>query len=417
MTLDIRTLAEDDVPSWLRAVAVGFLNGTEVTDEQVAVRRGGMDLDRTHGVFTGDRCVGTFRTTPQRMTVPGGAALPSCAVTNVTVSPTHRRRGLLTRMMGGAMRDAKERGDAFASLIAAEYPIYGPHGFGPAAWITEFAVDVPRAGLDRRYAGPAEGGGRVELVELDEFRRLAPEFHERFRTQPHRQGVIDRPARWWRVNTGQERFPDDGWKRPFCAVHKDADGVVQGTVTYTVQHDTWHNKLPHNTLSVDKLEAATPQAERALWHFLLSVDWVTILRSGLRAPDDLLPLLLPDPRAARIDACADFLWLRPLDVPRMLGARTYAAPGTLVLDLHDEAGLAGGRFRLEAGPDGADCGPTTDEADLSMDVSELGTLYLGDEAATRLVTLERVSEHVPGAATTADALLRTARRPWCPDVF
>jgi predicted acetyltransferase len=417
MTLEIRAISADDLPAWLRAVAVGFLKGGEVTDEEVEVRRGGMDLDRTQGAFEGGRCVATFRTTPQRMTVPGGAALPSCAVTNVTVSPTHRRRGLLTRMMREAMSTAKERGDAFASLIAAEYPIYGHHGFGPAAWTSEFEVDVPRTGLDRRYSGPPEGEGRVDLVELDELRRVAPEFHERFRAQPHRQGVIDRNDRWWRMNTGELRFPDDEWARPFSAVHRDAAGVVQGTVTYTAKHDTWHNKLPHVTLSVEKLEAATPEAERALWHFLLSVDWVTTLRSGFRAPDDVLPLLLPDPRAARVASNADFLWLRPLDVPRMLEARTYAVPGTLVLDLHDAAGLAGGRFRLETGPGGAKCAPTTDDADLAMDVAELGTLYLGDEAATRLTTLGRVREHTPGAAAWADALLRTARRPWCPDVF
>ncbi len=417
MTLEIRTLAPDDLPFWLRSLAIGFLNGAKVTDEQVEVRRGGMDLDRTQGAFDGGRCVGTFRTTPQRMTVPGGAALPSCAVTNVTVSPTHRRRGLLTRMMGEAMTAAKERGDAFASLIAAEYPIYGRHGFGPAAWTTEYEVDVPRTGLDRRYAGPPEGEGRVELVELDEFRRLAPEFHERYRAQPHRQGVIDRPARWWELNTGEHRFPGDDFTRPFCAVHRDADGVVQGTLMYTVGHETWHNKLPHCTLTVQKLEAATPAAERALWRYALSVDWVTTVHSGHRAPDDVLPLLLPDPRAARVATYADFMWLRPLDVPRMLRTRTYAAPGTLVLDLQDAAGLAGGRFRLEAGPGGAKCAPTTDAADLSMDVAELGTLYLGDEAATRLTSLGRVVEHTPGAAATADALLRTSRRPWCPDVF
>ncbi|THA25733.1 GNAT family N-acetyltransferase [Streptomyces sp. RKND-216] len=417
MTPEIRTLTADDLPAWFRAVHVGFLNGKELTDEEIAVRGGGVAVDRTQGAFDGGRCVGTFRTMPQQLTVPGGAALPSCAVTNVTVSPTHRRRGLLTRMMGEAMAAAKERGDAVASLIAAEYPIYGHHGFGPAAWTTEFTVDVPRTGLNRRYAGPPQGEGRVDLVEPDAFRRVAPEFHERFRVQPHRQGVIDRNDRWWRMNTGELRWPDDEWEPPFCAVFRDTDGVVQGTVTYTAQHDNWHNKLPHCTLSVGKLEAATPQAERALWHFLLSVDWVTTLRSGYRAPDDVLPLLLPDPRAARIDAHADFLWLRPLDVPRMLAARTYAVPGTLVLDLHDETGLADGRFRLETGPEGAACTRAGEGADLSMDIAALGTLYLGDETATRLAALGRVVEHTPGAAAKADALFRTTRRPWCPDVF
>ncbi len=74
--------------------------------------------------------------------------MPADAVTNVTVSPTHRRRGLLTRMMAQDLAGAKERGDVVATLIAAEYPIYGRYGFGPATWATEWTIDVPRAGLD-----------------------------------------------------------------------------------------------------------------------------------------------------------------------------------------------------------------------------------------------------------------------------
>jgi predicted acetyltransferase len=168
---------------------------------------------------------------------------------------------------------------------------------------------------------------------------------------------------------------------------------------------------------VSSLTALTPAAERALWHFVLSIDWVTHVRSGHRAPDDVLPLLLPDPRAARLVTFADFLWLRPLDVPRMLESRSYAAPGTLVLDLHDEAGLAGGRYRLQAGLDGAVCAPSTDGADLSMDIAELGTVYLGDESFVRLAALGRAEEQRAGAAESADALFRTSRRAWCPDVF
>ena len=380
MALDIRTLTSpDELPDWLRAVSVGFLRTPEVTDEAVAALSPDIELTRTQGAFDGGRCVGTFRTTPQQLTVPGGESLPSCAVTNVTVSPTHRRRGLLTRMMDRALVAAKERGDAFSSLIAAEYPIYGRYGYGPAAWTAEWEVEVARSGLDPRHSGPSDGG-RVDLSGPEEMRRIGPSLYERYRAQPHRQGVIDRPERWWLVHTGERRFPGDEFTPPFFAVHRDADGEPQGLLSYTVR-ERWDGKLPQNTAEVQSLTALTPAAERALWHFVLSIDWVTRVRSGNRAPDDLLPLLLPDPRAARPEVCADFLWIRPLDVKRMLETRSYAAQGALVLDVHDAAGLAGGRFRLEAGPDGASCVPAGPaEADLVLDVGELGTIFLGDES-------------------------------------
>jgi len=104
-------------------------------------------------------------------------------------------------------------------------------------------------------------------------------------------------------------------------------------------------------------------------------------------------------------------------VPRLLSSRTYPTSGALVLEVTDAAGLAAGRFLLEAGPDGAECAPTTRAADLTLDVRELGPLALGDEPATRLAALGRVTEERPGALAVADALLRTARRPWCPDGF
>ncbi|MFG3254355.1 GNAT family N-acetyltransferase [Streptomyces sp. NPDC048172] len=423
---EVRTLADipgtpdapDPLHDWLRAFNTGFYRSAEVSAEETERRRGGTDPERTQGAYDGGRCVATFRTTPQRLTVPGGAALPSCAVTNVAVAPTHRRRGLLTEMMANGLAAARERGDAFASLVSAEYPIYGRHGFGAATWTTEWEVEVARAGLDRRYSGPADDGdgGRVELLDAAAYREAAAGAHERFRAQPQRQGAIDRTDRWWRIFTGALRFPGDGYDSPFFAVYRDADGEPQGAVAYTVD-SRWESKQPQQTATVDDLFATTPAGERALWRYVLAMDWVLKVRTGPRAPDDILPLLLPDPRAARVLTHADFLWLRPLDVPAMLEARTYAVSGTLVLELRDKAGLAGGRYRLEAGPDGTACRTTRDEPGLSMDIGELGALYLGDESAVRLAALGRIAEHREGAAARADTLFRTARRPWCPDMF
>lgn len=418
-SLDVRPLhGPEELPEWLRAMATGFLRSAPIGPEQIAQRAPGIDLARTQGAWDDGRCVATFRTTPQQLTVPGGTALPACAVTNVTVTATHRRRGLLSRMMADALDAAKERGDAMASLTAAEYPIYGRYGFGPAAWISSWEVSLGRTGLDRRHAGPADLGdpGRIDLVTPEELLHTLPAVHDRFRSGAHRQGTIDRTARWWENFTGRHRYPGDGFTPAFHAVYRDGDGIPQGAATYSVD-DRWDGHRPDNTLQVHDLFATSTAAETALWRYLLATDWVQTLRTGPRAPDDVLPHLLPDPRAARVTSFCDLLWLRPLDVPRMLESRSYSTPGTLVLDIHDADGYTGGRFRLEAGPDGARCTTTRDEPDLSLDVGELACLYLGDETAVRLAQLGRLTEHRAGAAESATLLLRTARRPWCPDTF
>ncbi|MFF3717037.1 GNAT family N-acetyltransferase [Streptomyces prasinus] len=412
--LDVRPITETEFADWNRALNIGFLREPTSSPEVLDARRPEFRPGRSLGAFDGGRCVATFRSFAQELTAVGGAAVPADAISNVTVSPTHRRRGLLTRMMAQDLAAAKERGDVVATLIAAEYPIYGRYGFGPATWATEWTVDVPRTGLDPRRSHP-EDGGRVDLVDAEDVRKLGPELHERLRrTQP---GAVSRTDLWWKIATGAVRFRPT-WHEPFFAVYRSADGEVEGMVSYTTDDEWGDSKQPLNTARVHWLLAAGPAAERALWRYLCSIDWIVKVRSGWRAPDDLLPLLLPDPRAAAVTTHADWLWVRVLDVVRALEARTYGAAGSLVLEVADGAGLAGGRYRLEAPADGTGtCAATTEDADLSLDVAELASLWLGDESAVRLAALGRVREGRAGAAREADALLRTSRRPWCPDIF
>ncbi|WP_328838383.1 GNAT family N-acetyltransferase [Streptomyces europaeiscabiei] len=422
----VRPVTEDEIPAWLNALNTGFLRAPEsLSEQELKDRSAHIDPPRTLAAFDASRShipltptdttqvVATFRSFPQELTVVGGRTVPADAISNVTVSPTHRRRGLLTRMMAHDLTAAKDRGDVVATLIAAEYPIYGRYGFGPATCTTEWTVDVPRTGLDPRWSGPADGG-RVDLVDGAVVRALGPALHDRLRhAQP---GAVSRDERWWRVNTGDLRT-SSSWAEPFYAVYRSAAGEIEGMVSYEAD-DSWQMKQPQNTADVNWLIATTPAAERALWHYLCSIDWITKVKSGWRAPDDLLPHFFPDPRAVGVTTQADWLWVRILDVVRALEARTYAGTGAaLVLEVVDRDGFAGGRYRLDAGPDGASCVPTSADGDLVLEAADLAALWLGDESAVRLAALGRVREQRKGAASVADALLRTSRRPWCPDLF
>jgi GNAT superfamily N-acetyltransferase len=322
--LAVRPVTEPEIPDWIRALNTGFLRTPYVSDDEIADRSSYIDPSRTLGAFDGPRCVATFRSFPQEITAVGGRAVPADAITNVTVTVTHRRRGLLTRMMAQDLAAAKERGDVVATLIAAEYRIYGRYGFGPATSMTQWEIDVQRAGLDPRWSAP-EDGGRIDLVDGEDVRKLGPELHERLRrAQP---GAINRDDRWWQVTTGAVHLTRAPWTEPFYAVYRAADGEVQGLATYDCD-DTWTDaKQPLDTATVRGLIATTPAAERALWHHLCSIDWVAKVKSGRRAPDDLLPLLLPDPRAATITTQADWLWVRILDVVRAMEARSYGGGG------------------------------------------------------------------------------------------
>ncbi|GAA1901069.1 GNAT family N-acetyltransferase [Streptantibioticus ferralitis] len=412
-TIEVRYIEESDYGDWVLATRRGFLRPPVREDQDTSVTPSVMGIEpaRTQGAFDGGRCVATFRTLPRELTVPGGAMISADAVSSVTVTATHRRRGLLSRMMARGLAAAKERGDAVSILVAAEYPIYGRFGFGPATWVTDWTVEIPRARLGRHEL---PDGARIDLVDGAEVRKVGPELHERVRRLT--PGAINRTENFWKLYTGEVELFSHPWTEPHHAVYRDATGRVDGLLTYAID-DVWDGKMPQDTLTVRSMTATTPEAERALWRYALSVDWVVKLASGSRPPDDLLPLLLGDPRAARVTSHADFMWLRVLDAVTALEARGYAGTGELVLQVEDADGYADGRWRLTASPEGGQVRATGAEPDLVLDVRELGALYLGDESAVRLAALGRVEERRPGAAARADALLRTPRRPWCPETF
>ena len=81
-----------------------------------------------------------------------------------------------------------------------------------------------------------------------------------------------------------------------------------------------------------------------------------------------------------------------------------------MLNVSDDL-YGGGRWRLDAAPDGAVCTAVDAEADLSLSVNELGSLYLGGVRASELSYAGRIVERTAGAMSRLDALLRPDQAP------
>ncbi len=120
--------------------------------------------------------------------------------------------------------------------------------------------------------------------------------------------------------------------------------------------------------------------------------------------DDVVTHLLVDPRAAA-GRVADNLWVRVLDVPTALAGRRYAGDLDVVLHVSDERlPQNDGRWRLRATAFGeATCERAEDPADLSLDVRELGSAFLGGVSLAALATAGLVTEHRPGSLAAASA--------------
>jgi predicted acetyltransferase len=406
MGLEVRAITDDEHEPWMDAMAVGFLSrpvpGTSAWAKPFH------DLARSWAAFDGSRVVGTLRSFAAEVTVPGGAFVPAAALTSVTVTATHRRQGLLRRMIEPDLAASKERGEPVGILIAAEYPIYGRFGYGPATGEVELAVDA--SVVEFRHERP----GHMELVDHATLRKEGPPLYERFRAaQP---GTIERSDRWWDVQMEIAPRPGDDPFKGFVGLYRNEGGEPEGYVRYTIDAK-WDAFRPNATVVVDELLAVTPDAYQRLWRYCCEIDWVATVTAGRRATDEVLPWLVTNGRHVAHRGRTDFMWLRPLDVPTALTARRYHCHGRLVIDVQDSLGLANGRFAIDGGPDGADCRPTTEAAALTLNVGELGALYLGGPAWATLAAAGRLDVHDHRALATADAMFRSPVAPWCNTIF
>jgi predicted acetyltransferase len=403
VSIEIRSISPDEALAYRRAVRAGFHNTDTVDDAEWAADV--VDpVERAMAAFDGGSTVATLQSFPTELTVPGGHTLAAGALTAVTCRATHRRQGLLTKMITADLTASVERGEPVGILIAAEYPIYGRFGYGPAVLSTRWELDTKAASFT------TPGAGTVEYVDNETFRKEAPAIFERVRTA--RPGMIRRTDFNWDVSADLRRRPENQPWTGFRLLCRDEDGRAQGWANYKF-NESWEGLRTRCTVDVNDLCAATPAAEARLWRFLAELDLIVSLSAGDRPVDEILPWLLADARAARLTACSDFLWVRPLDVVRTLEARTYSATGGVVLEVTDSLDLAGGRFALDASPAGATCSCTKERADLTVPVRTLGAACLGGMRLATLHAAGWLDEHTVGAANRADALFASAVTPWC----
>ncbi len=91
MSYSIRPVVEAEIANWVAQKALGFHQ--PAAEGLADYTRGVIDLDRTWGAFDGTKVVGTLRSFATALTVGENLTVPAAALTNVTVAPTHRRKG------------------------------------------------------------------------------------------------------------------------------------------------------------------------------------------------------------------------------------------------------------------------------------------------------------------------------------
>lgn len=377
-----------------------------------------LPLDRSVAAFDDGDIVATTASHGVSMTLPGLVRCDVAAVTDVSVAPTHRRRGLLTAMMRYQLDDVRSRDETIAVLYASEGGIYGRYGYGPATFGARYVLDKRNARFVPPVAqelGSPEGSGSLRLLDRDQAAEAFPVVFDAY--VPTRAGELDRLRGAW-----AELLPDpedgvDAARRRFSVCYEEG-GQIDGYAVYRVA-GTGPSDYERRAVFVEELCSVSYVAYRSLWRYLLGIDLTTELRTRGRPVDEPLRYLLEDQRQLRTASSEDRTWIRLVDVPRALALRRYEDAGELVIEVEDSfCPWNDGRFRLAVDGDGVATTERVDSApDLVVPAAALGAVYLGGVPFSGLTEAGRAVERVGGAARRADRMFSGLRPPFCMTTF
>lgn len=400
----------DDDPRWAGyqdQVNVGF----HEEDPSESKRRFFRDCSRAdgtrnRGLYDPDdlfdhRPVATLASLDRRLNVGAGRLVPANLVTDVTVRVTHRRRGLLRRMMIHDLSEAQARGAAVSVLTASEGSIYGRFGFGVSCRYMKADIDCGKFALRSEPTGsvaylPNARIGEVldPLVDLHVARdrgaveRMA--FH-----RAHATGAFD-----WDSGEPSTKLR--------ALVHRNEEGRIDGLATYAPVKDSDPGRV-----SIQHLLAEDGNAERALWATLASLDLVDVLEHDHFSPEPMLQQALVNPRALKPTKVPDMLWVRVLDVVATLSARGWDADGSVVLRVADDLGLIQGTYALTVHDGTATVERTDADPDALVDAETLGSLVLGGVSPAAIAAAGRIG----GDADAVARLFTVTTAPFTPVGF
>ncbi|MEJ2854405.1 MULTISPECIES: GNAT family N-acetyltransferase [unclassified Saccharothrix] len=401
--LDIRVLDDEVQHRAAHSLFRSTLHHGPAPDEQWEVVKGTYEPGRTFGAYSGADLVGTVQSFPSALAVPGGAVVPMAAVSRVGVRADWTRRGVLSALQRAQLKAMRDGGDVAATLRATEGLIYERFGYGVASRYRQVRIRksqaTPRVPIT----------GRVRLVPADEAAPLVRELFERL--SPGRAGTIGRWPGWWDLNVLR---PAEGKDKLRFAVCSGEDGD-DGYLVYKVERGSWDRGVEKPTvLEVLDFWAGDERAWADLWGFTLRVDLVGEVLAEGRPLDEPLEWLMVDRRAVYVEDLADETWLRLLDVPAALAARTYGEAEPVVVGVRDRY-LPENEGSYRVTPSGVS--RTDAKPDFVVDVEGLGAAYLGDVPFSALAMTGCVAGASPDVLKRADKLFAVDEIPWSGTFF
>jgi predicted acetyltransferase len=402
MTIEIRTCKDEEFAAGISPIWQYFGEGPK--EELVDNFRRILPADHINAAFDGEEVVGSASSYPFQMTIPGGP-VPTAGITLVGVSPTHRRQGILSKLMKQLLESAHDRGEPIAALWVAEETIYGRFGCGMTSINCEIRIDRAHTHYRKHWE-------RLEArqVTTKEALETFPGLYEQ--VAPNSPGMVARSRDWWEVRQLFDDLKDRHGTGPLLRVLIEREGKPAGYALYSHRTEFIEGRS-NSTLEVREAIGIDTAATASVWRYLFDIDLMAQIHIEYMPIDHPLFFLLAEPRRLRLRA-QDGLWLRLVDVESALRARSFASSEQLVLEVKDSfCPWNEGCYRIEEG----EISRAGGEADLRLDVRELASVFMGGFSFSQLARAGMVEELRPGGTACADRLFASSSAPWCPEMF
>lgn len=259
----------------------------------------------------------------------GGEAVPVMGLGSVAIAPTHRKRGLATRMLIAGFEHARERGDVASALYPFRASFYEGLGYGLAGEAHQYQVPPALLPDDKKERM------RVRLVdgESDEaaMRAVYREAAKRLQT-----GQLDRTPRQWTHAWGR----DD----QAAVLYWGESGEAEGYAIVRYRADL---PIDRRFIELEERVWLTLPAQRGIYAWLstLGDQWREVVYRA--HPEEGFGDRLSEPRLPLLSAPGWGLWFpsatllrgpmfRVLDVPEALRRRRLHGDHELTLSLEVE---------------------------------------------------------------------------------
>lgn len=336
-----------------------------------------------------------------------GASMSAQGVTLVGTHPSHRRRGIVRRLITGLLERAHDEGTPISILWASMGAIYQRFGYGLATTAVQYDIEPRHMVFQTDTPVP----GQVSLLEAEAAREACEAIYRAFIRD--RTLMLQRPPILWDID-----FRTVDKQKVHCAVYRTLDGAATAYALFRVFQPPATDMADGQKIVVVDSAWTDMAGYRAIWEFLASHDLVSRVEWPGVCADDPAPNVLLEPRMLR-RTTRDGIWLRVVDVDKALGGRGYDHAGRCVIGVPDdpECPWNKGTYLLETQPAGAQSeGGTTvtrtqAAVDLQVTQQGLASLVCGHARASELHRCGRINATDPAKLPMWDALFATRHSP------